>query len=700
MKKLIALALIVCACPVWAQEKDTTNLYDLSLEELLNVPIVSASRKEETLFNAPLSSYTLTQAEIIRAGATSIMEALRLVPGVIVREQANGVYDIHIRGFDNITGYSETFTKSNLLTLVMIDNRPVFNHNLGGTFWESLPVDIADVERIEVVRGPSAPLFGPNAVTGVINIITRRSKKDQTMANAHVTYGSPTTLLANALVGKSFTEKLAAQVSFNYTDRKRQDDQFYNSTTGTYMNGTDLFGSSYKQYYPTADQSVKKWGLNAAFTYTPSEKTKVDIAAGTQDSESLKAMLGSHNTLLNTASSRSSYVNVLAQASNFTLRSSYTGGTDNLSYASIPNSYDYHVMESNLEYAWNISERIQVVPAVSYQDVRFNDKQYYKDIQHDLGVGIGYLNGTEKQLTTLSGSVRADIRATDAWRVLAAIRADKFSAPDDVYVAYELATTYSINEKNLIRAAFTRSNSGSFMGYNNLLVAEPDGSVTRGNKNLNILTITMAEVGYRAQFSDKLQLDIDVFHQRLENPTVLSLKGLAPNVVEFTNLPTTATQTGATLGLNVVAGTALQVKPFVTVQSTDVNKLPSSFLDPALATLIGSPVTYTNRKHKNTPAVYGGLYANYRPATRLTTNISAYYLGNQTQYMGLNNGTVKRDVSIDGKLLLNVRISYTVVNNLSVFISGRNLLNQRKAEFLGADRTGASWLTGLSFSLN
>ena len=150
----------------------------------MNIPIESASKKEETLFDAPLSSYTITRSDIDKAGATSIVEALRLSPGILVREQTNGVYDVHIRGFDNILGTSEVYTKSNLATLVMIDNRPVFNHNLGGTVWEALPVDIGDVERIEIVRGPSAPLFGPNAVTGVINIITKRVEKNKSHVHA------------------------------------------------------------------------------------------------------------------------------------------------------------------------------------------------------------------------------------------------------------------------------------------------------------------------------------------------------------------------------------------------------------------------------------------------------------------------------------------------------------------------------------
>ena len=166
MKKIYGLlvAISLLNTPKSRAQELEIDYYALSLEELMNIPIESASKKEETLFDAPLSSYTITRSDIDKAGATSIVEALRLSPGILVREQTNGVYDVHIRGFDNILGTSEVYTKSNLATLVMIDNRPVFNHNLGGTVWEALPVDIGDVERIEIVRGPSAPLFGPNAV--------------------------------------------------------------------------------------------------------------------------------------------------------------------------------------------------------------------------------------------------------------------------------------------------------------------------------------------------------------------------------------------------------------------------------------------------------------------------------------------------------------------------------------------------------
>ena len=157
---------------VYGQDVDQ-DLFDLSLEELMNIEIVSASKKSESSFKSPLASTVLTKDEIMASGATTIEEALRLVPGLLVREETNGNFDVHIRGNDNLPPGNFTFYSENSMSLVMIDGRPVYNYINGGTFWESLPISLVDVERIEVVRGPSTALYGPNAVTGAINIITR-----------------------------------------------------------------------------------------------------------------------------------------------------------------------------------------------------------------------------------------------------------------------------------------------------------------------------------------------------------------------------------------------------------------------------------------------------------------------------------------------------------------------------------------------
>ena len=98
---------------------------DLSLKDLLNIKIVSVSKKAELLFDAPLSASVITKEDIQRTGCTSIMEAMRLVPGIIVRLRSNGNYDIHLRGMDNVPPNATFDVTSNTATLVMIDNRPL-----------------------------------------------------------------------------------------------------------------------------------------------------------------------------------------------------------------------------------------------------------------------------------------------------------------------------------------------------------------------------------------------------------------------------------------------------------------------------------------------------------------------------------------------------------------------------------------------
>src|SRR5436305_8117965 len=104
-----------------------TNAYDgMSLKDLLNVKIVSVSKTSELLFEAPLSASVVTREEIQRSACTSIMEALRLVPGMIIREESNGNYDVEMRGV--YTPPNSEFDGNAVPILVMIDNRPIFNY--------------------------------------------------------------------------------------------------------------------------------------------------------------------------------------------------------------------------------------------------------------------------------------------------------------------------------------------------------------------------------------------------------------------------------------------------------------------------------------------------------------------------------------------------------------------------------------------
>jgi len=139
--------------------------------------VVSASKRAQKLSDAPVAISVITADDIKRLGVQSIAEALRMVPGVYVQEVTGGQQEVAIRGMINSPKEAGAFAAYSRNILVMIDGRSYFNDVFGGTFWELLPITIEDIDRIEVVCGPASALFGANAVTGVVNIITKDFNK-------------------------------------------------------------------------------------------------------------------------------------------------------------------------------------------------------------------------------------------------------------------------------------------------------------------------------------------------------------------------------------------------------------------------------------------------------------------------------------------------------------------------------------------
>lgn len=146
------------------------DISELSLEELLQVQVTSVSRKAQNLQDVAGAVYVITHDDIERSGATSIPEALRMAPGVNVAHLSNNRWAVSVRGFNR--------RFSNKL-LVLIDGRAIYSPLFSGVIWEAEDTLLEDVERIEVIRGPGAAIWGSNAVNGVINIITRNTHDTQ-----------------------------------------------------------------------------------------------------------------------------------------------------------------------------------------------------------------------------------------------------------------------------------------------------------------------------------------------------------------------------------------------------------------------------------------------------------------------------------------------------------------------------------------
>jgi iron complex outermembrane receptor protein len=153
-----------------SDNNDSRNLADLSIRELMEESVTSVARKEQRFADAPAAIYVLTAEDIRRAGHPSIPEALRMVPGLSVARLDSHTWIITARGFA-----AQWAGK----LLVLMDGRTVYDPFHSGVGWSVQDTPLEDVDRIEVIRGPGASVWGANAVNGVINIITKKAQDTQ-----------------------------------------------------------------------------------------------------------------------------------------------------------------------------------------------------------------------------------------------------------------------------------------------------------------------------------------------------------------------------------------------------------------------------------------------------------------------------------------------------------------------------------------
>jgi iron complex outermembrane recepter protein len=156
-----------------AGDLSTGDLKGLSVEDLMNLEVTSVSKTAASISTAPAAVYVITHDDVVRSGATSLPEVLRLAPNLEVYQTSPSGYTITARGFSGNTS-AQNFSDK---LLVLIDGRSVYSPLYSGVYWDAQDVLLEDIDRIEVISGPGATLWGANAVNGVINIITRKSSE-------------------------------------------------------------------------------------------------------------------------------------------------------------------------------------------------------------------------------------------------------------------------------------------------------------------------------------------------------------------------------------------------------------------------------------------------------------------------------------------------------------------------------------------
>ncbi len=191
------------------------DLAGMNIEQLMDESVTSVSKKEQKISQTAAAIYVITQEDIKRSGMNSIPELLRLVPGMQVGQMDANKWAVSSRGF------ASQF--SNKL-LVLVDGRSIYTPYFSGVFWDAQDQLLEDIDRIEVIRGPGASLWGANAVNGVINIITK---------NTHDTQGGLVTGVVGTELysgGLRYGGKLSDTASYRiYAKHSNNDDFVYPS---------------------------------------------------------------------------------------------------------------------------------------------------------------------------------------------------------------------------------------------------------------------------------------------------------------------------------------------------------------------------------------------------------------------------------------------------------------------------------------
>jgi len=706
-------------------------------EIILNKDLVSASKKVESSFESPLSSSVISHDEIVESGARTIEEALRLIPGLLIREKTNGNFDVHIRGNDNLPPYQMLLYSENSITLVMIDSRPVYNYAHGGTFWETLPVDIDDIDRIEVVRGPSSALYGPNAVSGVVNIITRGQEDTKLSVHAGLQGGTQNTAITNLSIGKGINHKFSFRITGNFQLMNRNTDKVYvhkaNGGTGGYLSLEELdtiHDPYYPSYYvfdpaddvyemfPDPRKSRQRYGVNTYLMYNVNDDIAFDLKAGYQNSEVISSTMGDNPMSVVGRISNTTYIDLNGKVNGLHAQVNLLNGWQDIILGDTGFKVDIINLNSNLEYDIFLGN-FNLRPGFSYQLASYDDLPYLRR------EGQGFLNGKRSFITTAL-SLRADYLAFEKLRFIGAIRGEKFSTHENIYISYQMVTSYTLNSRHNFRFVHSRANRGPFMvdtyaDYYWFRDERPDPGyiLFNGQKNLNFLSMCMMELGYRIKPIKKIQADVELFFSKTRDfgalyPDSVNLNGAQFGLdrpwvrMTYKNIDLESQQYGITGSVSFIIREDLVIKVHGTYQQTYLkNVIPYTQAQTIILMLeeAGSDtVTYSSTNftedredivNRATPSIFGSLSVQYKPTEKLSINVNGYFYSKQ-EFSSKYLQNINDPVIIEPKAIVNLKIGYSLFDFLDININTRNILGA-KQEFGYMDDIGAIILIGMNF---
>lgn len=634
---LVSAGILFFGWAAYANEPDQSDLLDLSLEQLSNISVTSVSKRAEKASEAAAAIFVITQDDIRRSGHTSIPELLRMVPGLSVAQASAHQWTITSRGFGG--------QYSNKL-LVLMDGRSVYTPLFSGVFWDAQDTLLEDIERIEVIRGPGATLWGANAVNGVINIITKKAKDTQGTLMA-LSVGDQEKGLARGRHGAKIGDNSYFRSYVKYDDRDE-------TKTTSNTRGHDAWNKAQGGFRADMENSDKHSFTLQGDVYTIADSGKLtipDISTVT-------------NTIFDREHARGGNIigrwNIkMAKDEEASLQMYFDNvHRDNVIFDDTRNTFDI-----DFQHSFVPEKRHEVVWGGGYRLVS-------DDI---IGSSVLVVTPQKRSDNLFSAFVQDKIALVEDKFFLTL--GSKFENNDYTGFEYQPSARLSwiVDEKQTLWSSVSRavrtpnrfSDDGSLAGTFYLLPGPTPAFLgTVGNRNLDSEVLNAYEMGYRLQATDKLSFDAATFYNVYDKLVVGSL-GSSAILVNFPGIGAIPYVPVTPMNLNEARSYGFELSSKWTV--TNNFDLTAGYTFFNLKLDQGDP--YGFEYAGKTPRHQFNVRSNWLLPNNVEWNNSAYFVDSLSR------------PNINQYLRFDTRLAWKPIESLELSIVGQNLFDPHHQEF-------------------
>ena len=622
--------------PYSAQGSDDalSELKQMSLESLLEVDVTSVSKQSEKLWKSAAAVHVIDQEAIRRSGVTTIPELLRQVPGINVAKINSNSWAITARGFNG--------RFSNKL-LVLMDGRSVYTPLYSGVYWDVQDTILEDIERIEVIRGPGATVWGANAVNGVINIITKSSKDTQ----------------GGYLAVRSGDEEQAG-VDFRYGGEINPQ-----TTYRVYGKGFERDGGEDASGVGTNDSwDGRQAGFRIDSEFTPVDIVRIQGDIYTGDSgQAITLRTGDVEDVADRSGGNLlfSWNHIIDDKSGFQLNSYY----DRTERHDAVTSEERDTLDIDFNHFFPLNARNRLNWGVGYR--------YSRDNIKDVPGSSLTIDPLKKTSETWSGFIQDEIALVpDIWTATLGTKVEHNS-----YTGWELQPSarlawtpdYETTIWGSISKAI-RSPSRIESDYRVLIPGTP-GLAIVGNTALQSEEMYALEVGLRKQLSKTFTLDAAAYYNRYDDLRSLEFVSTSPALTPPFFLPATSFVWVANQFSNKMRGTSygLELSGDWRVQHNFHLKLGYSWHQLDLELEDSSSDTRSLATEDYSPSHQLTLQALWNISKNLELDTSIYYVDR------LKNQDVPAYTRMD------IRLGWQPSEDIETSLVVQNLLDERHPEF-------------------